>query len=87
MNNIPSFPLCWINNKGYYYQSYGKNHKMREIAILVENWGGQNKNNLMICFLNMTKEGVLFGADTLHFYIKGIIKNDSDCAFNSLNEL
>ena len=22
--------LCWLNDKGYYSQSYGKNHKIKE---------------------------------------------------------
>ena len=87
MNNIASCLLCWINDKGYYYQSYGKNHKMPGIAILVDNCSGQNDNNEMIHFLNMIKEGGFFGAYTLHFYIKGHTKNDSDRAFKSLKVL
>ena len=37
MNNIAYFLLSWINDKGYYSQSYSKNHKMPEIDILVDN--------------------------------------------------
>ena len=59
-----------LNGKGYYSQSYGKNHKIPEIAILVDNYGGQKKNNSMIHFMNMINEGGLFGTYTLHFYIK-----------------
>ena len=48
MNNITSCFLSWINNKDYYYQSYVKNHKIPEIAILVDNCSGKDKNNTMI---------------------------------------
>ena len=48
MNNIASCLLCWLNDKGYYSLSYGKNNNMPEISIPVDNCGGQNKNNLMI---------------------------------------
>ena len=60
---------------------------MPEIAIIVEKCGGKSKNNAMIRFLNMIKEGRLFGTATLHFYIKGHIKNDFDRAFNILKLL
>ena len=69
MNNISSCLLRFLNAKGYYYQSYGKNHNMPEISILVDNCGGQNKKIVMIRFLNMIKEGGFFGTDTLHLYI------------------
>ena len=39
MNNISYCVLCWLNDKGYYSQSYGNNHKMPEIDILVGNCG------------------------------------------------
>ena len=61
-----------------------KNHKMPEIAILVDNCGGHNKNNVIIRFLNMITEGGLFGTATFHLYIKVHTKNDCDRAFNSL---
>ena len=48
MNNIYSCLLHWINDKGYYYQLYGNNHKMPEIAILVDKCGDHNRNNVMI---------------------------------------
>ena len=60
---------------------------MIEIAILVDNCGGQNKNNVMIQFMNMIKEGGLFGTDTLNLYIKGLTKNYRDFTFNSLKVL
>ena len=41
----------------------------------------------MIRFMNMIKEGGLFGTDTLYFYIKGHTKNDYDHVFNSLKVL
>ena len=47
---------------------------MPETDILVDNCGVQNKNNVMIRFLNMIKEGVLLEKNTLHFYIKGHTK-------------
>ena len=87
MENIASCLLCWINEKGYYSQSYGKNHKMPEIAILVDKFCGQNKNNVIIRFLNMIKEGWLFGKATLNFYIKGHTNSDCDGALNSLKVL
>ena len=87
MNNIVSCLFFWINDKGYYPQSYGKNHKIHEIDILFETCGGQNKNNLMIRSLNMIEEGGFFGTATLHFYIKIHTKNDGDRAFNSLKVL
>ena len=60
MKKIASCFLRWLNDKGYYYQSYGKNHKMPKIAVLVDNCGGQNKNNLTIHFLNIIKDGGFF---------------------------
>ena len=60
MNNISFFLLRFLNEKRCYSQSYGKNNKMTEIAILVGNCGGQNKNNIMIRFFKMIKEGGLF---------------------------
>ena len=57
---------------------------MPEIAILIDNCGGQNKKNLMIHFLNMINEGGFFGTDTLNFYIKVHTKNDCERTFNSL---
>ena len=87
MNNIASCFLRWLNDKGYYSRSYGKNYHMPEIAILVYNCGGKNKNNVMFRFLNMIKEGGFFGTYTLHFYIKGHTKNDCDRSFNSLKVL
>ena len=53
MNNIASFLLCWLNYKGSSSKSYGKNHKMPEIDILIDSCGGQNMNNAMIQFINM----------------------------------
>ena len=87
MKNISSCLLCCINYKGYYYQPYGKKYKMPEIDFLVDNCGGQNKNNLMTRFLNMIKEGGLFGTDTLYSYIKGHTNNYCNRAFNSLKVL
>ena len=84
MNNIYSCLLRWINDKGYYSQSYGENHKMPEISIPVDNCGSQNKNNVIIRFLNMIKEGGFSGIAILHFYINGYIKNDFDRTFNRL---
>ena len=55
MNNISSWLMFWLNEKGYCSQSYGKNHKMPKIDILVDNCGFQNKNNLMIRFLKIMK--------------------------------
>ena len=83
MNNISSCLLIWCNNKGYYSQSYGNNNKMPEIAIVVENCGGQKNHNVMICFLNMIREGVFFGMATLNLYIKVHTQNYCDRAFNS----
>ena len=60
---------------------------MPAIAIIVDNCGGQNKNNVTIRFLNMIKKGGLFGTATFHFYIKGHTKNGYDCAFKSLKVL
>ena len=47
---------------------------MPEISIIVDNCSGQNKNNVTIRFMNMIKEGGLFGIATFNFYIKGHIK-------------
>ena len=84
MNNIASCLLRWINEKGCYSQSYGNNHKVLKISIFVDNCGDQNKNNVMIRFLNMIKKGGFFGTVSLHLYIK--INRNNDCyhAFNSL---
>ena len=87
MNNIAYFLLLCLNDKGYYSQSYGKNNKAPEIAILVDNCGGKNKNNVIIIFLNIIKEGGFSGTDALKFYMKGHTKNDCDRAFNSLKVL
>ena len=54
-DNIASCILCWITAKGYYYQSYGKNHNMPVIAIIFEKYHGQNKNNVMIRFMKVIK--------------------------------
>ena len=87
INNIASCLLHCINDKGCYSQSYGKNHNMPEISILVDNCGGHNNNNVMIRFLNIIKEGGLFGVDTLYFYIKEHTNNDRERTFNSLKGL
>ena len=76
MKNIDYCLLCWINGKGYYYQSYGKKHKMPEIAIPIDNCGGQNKSNAMIRVLNIIKELGFFETDTLYLYIKYHTNND-----------
>ena len=60
---------------------------MPGISILVDNCGGQNKNNVIIHFLNMIKEGGFFRTDALNLYIKGHTKNCLGCAFNSLKLL
>ena len=60
---------------------------MPKIDILIDNCGGQNKNNAMIRFLIIIKEVEFFVTATLHFYIKPHTKNDRDCAFNSLKVL
>ena len=70
-NKIAAYVLICINDKGYYYQSYHDNNKINGIAIIVDKWGGNNKNNLMIHFLNMIKEGKCFETATLYLYIKG----------------
>ena len=57
---------------------------MPEIAILVDNCSGQNKNNVMIHFLNIIKGVVLFGTDSLYFYIKRHTESECDRAFNYL---
>ena len=64
MNTISSWLLCCFNDKGWYYQSYYKNHKMTGIDIIADNCGGQNKINEMIRFLNIINEGELFGTAT-----------------------
>ena len=87
MNNIASRLLCFLNDKGYYFHLYGKNHKMPEIDILVDNCGGQNNNNLMIRFLNIIKGGRFFGTDTSHFYIKSHTNNYCGRVFKSLKVL
>ena len=74
MNNISYCLLHWFNDKGYHYQSYNNTNKMPEIDILVDNFGCQNKNNVMIHFLNMIKGVVFFGTDHFHFYIKSHTK-------------
>ena len=56
---------------------------MPELAILVDNCGGLNKNNVIIRFLKSMKYEGFFGTDTLHQSIKGHTKNDRDCTFNS----
>ena len=84
MNNIASCLIFWLNEKRSHSQSYSKNHKMPEIYTLVYNCGGQNKNNLMIRFLNVINDGGFFGAATFHFYIKGHTNNDCDHAFKIL---
>ena len=48
MKNIAYCLFGWLNDKGYYSQSCDRNHKMPGIALLVENCGVQNKNNLII---------------------------------------
>ena len=60
---------------------------MPEISILVDNCGVQNKNNVMIRFLNMAKEGGFFGTAILHFYIKRHTNNYRDPAFNIIKLL
>ena len=87
MNNISSCLICWLNDKGCCSQSYCNKNNMPEISILVDSYGVQNNNNVMIRFLNMIKERVLFGTDTLHLYIEGHTKNHCDRAFNSLQVL
>ena len=87
MKNIASCLLCWINVKGYYYKSYGKNNKMTEITIIVDNCGAQNKNNAMIYFINMLKQGGLYWTANLHFYIRSHMKNGRDRAFDRLKAL
>ena len=87
MNSISSFLLSWINGKGYYYQAYSNNHNMPEISIIVDNCGSQNKNNIMIHFMNMIKERRFFGIPDLHFYTKVRINNYRYHVFNSLNLL
>ena len=87
MNNIVSWLLRWINAMGCYYKSYGKNNKMTKIAIIVDNCGGQNKNNVMIYFINMINEGGLYVTANLYFYIKGNTKNGRDHAFDRLKVL
>ena len=87
MNNIDSCLLSWINDKGYYSQSYGKNNNMLNIDILVDNYGGQNKNNVMICLMKIIKERGFFSTAIFNFYIKVHTKNYCDYAFNSPNVL
>ena len=87
MENIASCLLCYINDKGYYYQSYGKNNKIPKIDILVNKCSGQNKNNIMIWFLIIIKKGGFFGTSNFHLYIKFHTRNDSDRVFNGLKVL
>ena len=84
MKNSAPCLLCCINDKGYYYQSYDKNHKMPEISVLVYNYSSQNKNNVMILFLKMIKGGGFFGIANFHLYIMGHTNNDGDRTFNIL---
>ena len=87
MNNIASCLLRCLNYKRYYSQYYDKNLKMPDIVIIFDNYGGQNKSNVMIRFLNMIKERGFFGTSTLNFYIKICTKNYHDRAFNGLKVL
>ena len=84
MKNISSWLLRYLNDKRCLSQSYGKNHKMPVIAVLVYNCCGQNKNNILIHFLNMIKERGFFDSAILYFYIKGHTNNYCEYAFNSL---
>ena len=87
MENIASCLLCCINGKVYYYQPYGKNHNMLKITILVESCDGQNKNNVMILFMNMVNDVLFFVKAILHLYIKGYKNNDCCRVLNSLKVL
>ena len=87
MNNITYCLLSCLNDKRYYSKSYSNNHEMPKIPIIVENCGSQKKNNIMIHFLHMIKEGGLFGTATLHFFIKDYTKSYLDCEFKSLKVL
>ena len=87
MNDVAYCLIFWLNDKGYYSKSYGKNNNIPEFAILVDNCSGQNKNNVMIHFLKIIKQVGLFGTATLHFYIKGHTKNECDREFNILKVL
>ena len=60
---------------------------MPDTDIIFDNYGGQNKNNGMIQFLKIIKEGGFFGTSTLYLYIKGHTKNEIARAFNSLKVL
>ena len=57
------------------------------MAIPVENYGVQNKNNVMIHFMNMIKYGGFFRTDTLHLYIKAHTNNECGRTFKNLNLL
>ena len=57
---------------------------MPENFILVDNCGGQNKNNVIIRFMNIIKEGGFFWTDTLYLYIKDHTNNYCGCTFNIL---
>ena len=43
---------------------------MPYFSIIVDNSGGQNKNNLTVPFLNKIKQGGFFGTSTFHLYLK-----------------
>ena len=60
---------------------------MPEIYVLVDNCGDQNKNNVMIRFLNMIKDGGFSRTATLNLYLKGNTKNACNRAFNNLKVL
>ena len=87
MNNIFSCLLHWLNYRGFYFQPCGKNHKMPQFGVLVDNCRGQKKKKVIIRFLNMIKEGGLLWDNFFCLYINVHTKNDFGRTFNSLKVL
>ena len=58
----------------------------KELNILLDNCGGQNKNNFVLCLANLLVKCKYFKSVNFIFYVKGHTKNPYDCFFNLLKK-
>ena len=69
-NNVASMVMLYLKKKGWLnWQKTGK-----ELNILLDNCGGQNKNNFVLWLANLLVECKFFKTVNFIFYVKGHTK-------------
>jgi hypothetical protein len=83
-NNVASLLVKYLKDKGWMDKSKGAR---KELTIIMDNCGGQNKNKMVLRLLAILVAGGYYKTARAHFLIVGHTKNSCDRRFNDFKRL